>query len=78
MSDHLIVDPFHRKLYELLAADINNRMTSLAAGSCGDFATYKHQTGYIEALNDVLEKCREIEVDQYGARPGAAEQAQED
>ena len=71
-----IVDPFHRAVYDVLANNIDKRMVSLAEGSCGDFASYKYQTGYIQALNDVLAKCKELELERYGNRPGEGEQQQ--
>jgi len=54
-------------------------MVELASGSArsiqgadGTVAEkYAAQVSYIQALNDVLEKCKEIELEQYGARPGA-------
>ena len=66
-----IIDPFHRALYEALAPDIDNRMISLASGSAGTFEAYKAQASYIQALNDVLERCRAIELEIYGKRPTA-------
>ena len=48
-------------------------MVSLAQGSAADYAGYKHQIGYLQALSDVLEKCKEIERDRYGRRPGDKE-----
>ena len=66
-----IIDPFHRALFNVLAPDIDNRMVSLAEGSAKNFEEYKYQTGMIQAFNEVLAKCREIEVEMYGARPGA-------
>ena len=71
-----IVDPFHRAIYDVVANDIDKRMVSLAEGSCGDYSSYKYQTGYIQALNDVLGKCKEIELERYGSRPGEGEQQQ--
>ena len=64
-----IIDPFHRKIYEALAPDIDNRMISLASGSAGTIEDYKFQAAYIQAFNDVLGKCREIELEIYGKRP---------
>lgn len=66
-----IIDPFHRALFAVLAPSIDDRMISLAEGSAKNFEEYKYQTGMIQAFNEVLAKCREIEVEMYGARPGA-------
>ena len=72
-----IIDPFHRSLFEVLAPDIDNRMISLASGSAGTIEDYKAQAAYIQALNDVLAKCLELELELYGARPGENETAGE-
>lgn len=71
-----LIDAFHRRLYPVLAKDIENRMLQLAEGSAktiqGGAETvaekYAAQVAYITALNDVLSKCHEIEVDMYGGR----------
>lgn len=75
-----LIDPFHRKLYGVLSKDIESRMALLASGSAtaiqGAVETvaekYAAQVSYIKALNDVLDKCHELEVDMYGARDGDA------
>jgi hypothetical protein len=41
-------------------------MTSLSKNSCGNFEDYRAQCAYIQAINDVLDKCEEIERDRYG------------
>ena len=64
-----IIDPFHRSLHIVIAEKIDTRMRLLAAGKSQDFADYKHQTGYLEALNDVLDICVELEQDRYGSKP---------
>ena len=71
-----IIDPFHRALFGVLAPDIDNRMISLAQGSAGSYEDYKAQASYIQALNDVLGKCREIEIEIYGASKGADQEQQ--
>ena len=82
-----IIDPFHKKVYAILAEDIDNKMISLCSGAVGGTASgnqndlaaiaigYREQVAYINALNDVLKRCAEIEREQYGARPGADETA---
>ena len=46
--------------------DIADRVSALAKGSAGNYEAYREQVGYISALNDVLDKCREIELNIYG------------
>ena len=73
-----IIDPFHRKIYDRLSADIDNRMVALSGGSAtktqddqvSTAEKYAAQCMYLQALNDVLKMCVEIEADHYGARPG--------
>ena len=77
-----LIDPFHRNLYAVLSEDIDRRMIELASGSATSIQgaaetvaeKYAAQVSYIRALNDVLDKCKEIELEQYGARPSATEQ----
>lgn len=68
-----IVDPFHRQIFAALANEIDERMVNLAKGMATDYPAYRHQVGFIEALNAALDKCREIELERYGTRPGAGE-----
>jgi hypothetical protein len=67
-----IIDPFHRSLHIVVAEKIDTRMRLLAAGKSLDFADYKQQVGYLEALNDVLDICQELEHERYGAKPVAS------
>ena len=74
-----LVDPFHRQLYGVISEDIARRVSRLATGSASaiiDGVTtvaenYAAQVSYIQALNDILAKCQEIEVERYGGRRGA-------
>lgn len=78
MNAPSIIDPFFKLLNGQLTEKIAQRMTSLASGSAvrteNDQVTtaekYAAQTSYIQALNDVLDLCHEIEVDKYGRKPG--------
>ena len=65
-----IVDPFHKAIYGQIAADIDKRMVNLCAGSAVDYGEYQRQVGYLEAMNNVLTVCEEIEKDRHGAKPG--------
>ena len=70
MSDlSSIIDPFHRSLHIVIAEKIDTRMRLLADGKAQDYADYKHQTGYLEALNSVLDICFELENERYGSKP---------
>lgn len=71
MSDlSSIVDPFHRGLYRVLIEKIDTRMVQLASGQAKDYAEYQHHAGYVQAMNDVLGICQQIEQDRYGPKPG--------
>ncbi len=84
MNTPNIIDPFHRSLYNLLADKIDGRVVDLASGSAASIQgaaemvaeKYAAQVSYIKALNDVLGWCRELELAQYGARPGADTESQ--
>ena len=79
------IDPFHRALSNVLTVKIDSRMLALADGSAVKVAEdtistaekYAAQTAYLKALNDVLAACAEIELEMYGARPGAIEEEQQ-
>ena len=68
-----IQDGFHRALYQIITAQIDNRMTSLARGSAVSFDDYQSQVGYLSALNDVLARCEDIEKERYGDPMGNKE-----
>ena len=69
-----LIDPFHRRLREELVERIATRVNNLAAGSAAravDSVTtvaekYAAQTSYLQALNDVLELCKELDRERYG------------
>ena len=73
-----IIDPFHRALYEEVAPKIDERMVQLAGGSVKTYEQYQREVGYIGALNDVLNICKEIETARYGKRPGQDDDAARD
>lgn len=72
-----IQDPFFRSLFDRMAPEIDSRMIQLASGHAsaiaGDTKTvaekYAEQVAYLRAFNDVLELCKQIELDRYGAKP---------
>lgn len=69
-----IQDPFHRSLYRLLTEKIDERMAHIAGGSATSFDQYQNQVGYLQALNDVLGYCEEIEKERYGDPMGKKEE----
>jgi hypothetical protein len=77
-----IIDPFHRSIYTVVSEAIDKRMVALAGGSAvrttnDEVSTaekYAAQVSYLQAMNDVLEWCMEIENDRYGKKPGEGEQ----
>ena len=62
----LIIDPFHKMLYDELMVIIEGRYEGLANGSAASFEEYKYQVGYLSALKDVLGRCSEIERRKFG------------
>jgi hypothetical protein len=78
MTDQ-ILDPFHRALFELINEEIATTKDKLASGGAGrisdDTASvaekYAAAVSRIQALNDCLELCRQIETNQnsLGPRP---------
>jgi len=68
-----LIDPFAVELYRFLIETIDSRAASLIGGGATDYASYKQQTGYIEALTDIMGHIEQMEKDRYGPRPGAKE-----
>lgn len=72
-----IINPFFRELYDQLAPEIDKRMVALASGSAKRLAggpettaeAYAAEVGFINAMNQVLEVCSQIEHNQHGNRP---------
>lgn len=65
-----VIDPFHRSLHSALMEELHKRVDSIASGAAKNFEDYKEKIGYIKALNDSLDKCKEIETEMYGLKPG--------
>jgi hypothetical protein len=61
-----INDPFHRQLYRIITEKIDDRMSGISSGVCGDYETYRQEVGYLQALGNVLDWCSEIEKARYG------------
>lgn len=58
---HDISDPFFRVLYPILTNEVDSRMVALAGGSAReDLGAYREEVGYIAALNDIINRCHEI------------------
>lgn len=72
-----IINPFFRDLFDSIAPEIDRRMVALAGGSAKQVAgstqtvaeAYAAECGYIQALNEVLEICAQLEHNQHGNRP---------
>ena len=71
MSD--INDPFHRALHRVLTEKRDDRMSLIASGHCLSYDEYRHEVGYLQALNDVLGYCEEIEKARYGEKDAVSE-----
>ena len=69
------LDGFHRRLHQAIVIKIDEAMVNLAGGQAKDYAEYRQRVGRIEALNDVLDWCKEVERAEYGVEePATAEQ----
>ena len=78
-----ITDPFFRTLHSKLADEINSRVSALAAGSAitlgkdvgidavATAINYQKAVSYIEALQQVIELCVEIDHERYGRKSSA-------
>ena len=63
-----IIDPFHKAVHRVIYDEIQNRVEGVATGQVNNFEDYKEKVGYIRALSDVIERCKEIEVGMYGSK----------
>ena len=61
-----IQDPFHRALFRVLEGKMDERMALVASGNAANYEDYRQQVGYLQALNDVLGFCEDIEKERYG------------
>ena len=68
-----INDPFHRQLYRTITEKIDDRMSLIASGHCSSHEEYRQEVGYLQALNDVLGFCEEIEKARYGVKDAVSE-----
>ena len=79
-----IVDPFHRAIHDRLSDEIDKRMVAMASGSAvrtesdqvSTAEKYAAQCAYLQAFNDIIDICKQIELERYGPRPGEGEQQQ--
>lgn len=80
-----IIDPFFRALYDELAPKIDRRMVELANGSAKPIIgspetvaeNYASHCAFIQAYNEVLEICTDIEHNRHGNRPEEQKLSQE-
>jgi hypothetical protein len=69
MLDNLyFIDPCLKQLYVILMDKIQGRSDLILAGQASDYAEYKKMTGYLEAMRDVIEICKDVEQDRYGLK----------
>lgn len=62
------IDPFHANLRAKLEADLKQLREALCSNMARDFLDYKYRCGTIVALQQVLDRCEEIEAEMYGMR----------
>lgn len=62
------LDPFHQNLRAALEADIKELKENLCNNLARDIEQYRYMCGTIVALQQVLERCEEIETKMYGQR----------
>ena len=60
-----LIDPFHRRLYGILAQELDDLRTAVAKGAAGSYEEYKVQVAKIETLEQVLTVCQDIETQTY-------------
>lgn len=66
-----VIDPFHQQLRAELESDLEELKTALCNNMARDFLEYKYRCGSIVALQQVLDKCAEVEARMYGERKKA-------
>ena len=69
MHQQDINDRFHRQLHRVLSEDYAARLSSLANGHAPSYEAYKAEVAALQMISTILDKCEEIERDQYGLKP---------
>ena len=74
MAGPSLIDPFHRQLYPILMGELAERKDKLAAGAAARIQNDTHsvaenyaaQVAYIKALEDIIQRCAQLERDMQG------------
>lgn len=69
-----VIDPFHQQLRVELEEDLTALKETLCGNLARDLEHYRYMCGSIVALQQVLEKCTEVEARMYGERKKALEE----
>ena len=69
-----VIDPFHQQLRAELEADLEELKAALCGNLAQTIEEYRYRCGTIVALQQVLEKCAEVETRMYGERKRALEE----
>ena len=69
-----VIDPFHGQLRTELEADLAALKETLCGNLARDIEQYRYMCGTIVALQQVLDKCTEVEARMYGERKRALEE----
>lgn len=69
-----VIDPFHQQLRTELEADLESLKAALCNNLAQSIEEYRYRCGTIMALQQVLEKCAEVETRMYGERKRALEE----
>lgn len=69
-----VIDPFHQQLRAELERDLEQLKATLCGNMAQNFEQYRYMCGTIVALEQILDKCSEVEARMYGERKKALDE----
>lgn len=65
----MIRDGFHAALKRKIEEQISYRRDQICSGAAGSFEDYRNRVGYLQAMNDIIEHCIDVESKLYNDNP---------
>lgn len=65
----MIRDAFHASLLRKIEEQISFRRDQICSGAAASFEDYRNRVGYLQAMNDIIEICKDVESRLYNDNP---------